>query len=117
MSPTARSAALDPAGAVAYLTEMSADLRGCAVLDSGGEVLAASGDAQRWARGAKALFEAADGAGEEPVEHIHVATEDGEVFAVRDGEHALVAVTDRFALASLMVFDMRAVLRDLAKGG
>jgi hypothetical protein len=27
----------------------------------------------------------------------------------------MVAVAERFALASLMIFDMRAVLRDLAK--
>jgi len=28
----------------------------------------------------------------------------------------MVAVAERFTLASLMIFDMRAVLRDLAKG-
>jgi hypothetical protein len=28
---------------------------------------------------------------------------------------AMVAVTERFTLASLMLFDMRAVLRDLVK--
>jgi hypothetical protein len=28
----------------------------------------------------------------------------------------MVAVADRFTLASLMIFDMRAVLRDLARG-
>jgi hypothetical protein len=115
MTPTAH--ALDPAGAVAYLTEMSADLRGCAVLDASGGVLAASGDADPWREGASALLDAADDAGGEPADHIHVATEDGEVFAVRDGEHAIVAVTNRFALASLTVFDMRAVLRDLARAG
>ena len=29
---------------------------------------------------------------------------------------AMVAVAERFTLASLMIFDMRAVLRDLANG-
>jgi hypothetical protein len=29
----------------------------------------------------------------------------------------MVAVADRFTLASLMIFDMRAVLRDLAREG
>jgi hypothetical protein len=110
---TSTAHALDPGGAVAYLREMSADLRGCAVLDSAGAVLAASGGEAAWEAGARALFEAADAAGAEPFDHVHVATEDGEVFAVRDAEHALVAVVNRFALASLMVFDMRAVLRDL----
>jgi len=35
-------------GALAYLTEMSADLRGAAIVGSDGSVLAASGDAGRW---------------------------------------------------------------------
>jgi hypothetical protein len=38
------------------------------------------------------------------------------VFAVRYGELAMVAVSDRFALASLMLFDMRNALRELAIG-
>ena len=49
-----------------------------------------------------------------PVEQIHIATEQGEVFAVRAGGFVAVAVAERFALASLMLFDMRAVLRELA---
>ena len=44
-----------------------------------------------------------------------MATEDGEAFAVRQGELAMVAVAERFTLASLMIFDMRAVLRDLVR--
>jgi hypothetical protein len=44
-----------------------------------------------------------------------VATEDGEAFAVRLEELAMVAVTERFTLASLVIFDMRAVLRDLVR--
>ncbi len=55
------------------------------------------------------------GAGEEPVEQVHVATEQGEVFALRHAGLAAVAVTERFALASLMFFDMRSTLRDLAQ--
>ena len=64
-----------------------------------------------------ALLEAADAAGGEPAAQVHVATEDGEAFAVRHGGLAMVAVADRFTLASLMIFDMRAVLRDLAGSG
>jgi hypothetical protein len=44
-----------------------------------------------------------------------VATEDGEAYAVRLAGLAMVAVTDRFALASLVLADMRATLRDLAR--
>jgi hypothetical protein len=102
--------------AVARLREMSPDLRGCAVLDSEDRALAASGDLERWEVAGGALFAAADAAGEDPATHVHVGTEDGEAFAVRHEGLGMVAVTDRFTLASLMIFDMRAVLRDLARG-
>jgi hypothetical protein len=100
--------------AVLRLQEMAADLRGCAVLDPEGRVLAATGNAANWERAAAELLAAADAARGEPAEHVHVATEDGEVFAVRHRGLALVAVAERFTLASLMVFDMRTVLRELA---
>jgi hypothetical protein len=96
------------------MAEMSPDLRGCAVLGSDGRALAASGDPQLWASAGGALLAAADVAGGEPASHAHVATEDGEAFAVRHQGLAMVAVAERFTLASLMIFDMRAVLRDLA---
>jgi hypothetical protein len=101
--------------AVGRLREMSADLRGCALIGPGGQVLAASGEADRWAPSALELLSAADAAGDEPASHVHVATEDGEAFAVRHDDLVMVAVTERFTLASLMIFDMRAVLRDLAR--
>jgi predicted regulator of Ras-like GTPase activity (Roadblock/LC7/MglB family) len=101
-------------GALAYLTEMSPDLRGAAILAADGAVLAASGDHDRWREDAAALFEVADRAGGEPVEQVHLGTEQGEVFALRHAGLAAVAVTERFALASLTFFDMRSLLRDLA---
>ncbi|HVC06850.1 MAG TPA: hypothetical protein VND98_04605 [Solirubrobacterales bacterium] len=103
--------------ALAYLAEMSPDLRGAAVLDPSGAVLAASGDADIWRGDGGALIEVADRAGAEPVEQLHIATEQGEVFAVRREGLVAVAVTERFALASLMLFDMRSILRDLSAGG
>jgi predicted regulator of Ras-like GTPase activity (Roadblock/LC7/MglB family) len=107
----------DAEAAVARLREMSADVRGCAVLGRGGELLAASGDRDRWGDAAAAVLEAADAAGDGPASQLHVATEEGEVFAVREGGLAIVAVSERFALASLMLSDMRRVVRDLARGG
>jgi hypothetical protein len=100
---------------VSRLAEMSPDLRGCAILDSEGRALAATGDSESWASAAGALLAAADAAGDEPATHVHVATEDGEAFAVRHEGLAMAAVADRFTLASLMIFDMRAVLRDLVR--
>jgi predicted regulator of Ras-like GTPase activity (Roadblock/LC7/MglB family) len=103
-------------GALAYLTEMSPDLRGAAILAADGAVLAADGEPERWGRDVATLFDVADRAEGEPVEQIHIGTEQGEVFALRHAGLAAVAVTERFALASLTFFDMRALLRDLARG-
>lgn len=103
--------------ALAFLTEMSPDLRGAAILGPEGEVLAATGgESERWAEDAATLFAAADAAEEAPVEQVHIATEQGEVFAIRNEGLAAVAVTERFALASLLLFDMRSMLRRLAGG-
>jgi hypothetical protein len=103
--------------ALAFLDQMSIDLRGAAILDANGAVLAASDHPDRWREDAATLFEVADRAGGEPVEQIHIGTEQGEVFALRHAGLAAVAVTERFALASLTFFDMRSLLRDLVRGG
>ncbi|MFI5122900.1 MAG: hypothetical protein ACHQJ5_08375 [Vicinamibacteria bacterium] len=112
---TAPSAA-DAEVAVARLTAMSADLRGCVILDSAGAALAASGPIDVWSEAGRGLLAAADAAAGEPVSHVHVGTEDGEAFAVRADGFALVAAAERFTLAGLLLFDIRAVLRDLARG-
>jgi predicted regulator of Ras-like GTPase activity (Roadblock/LC7/MglB family) len=114
-SATAAPSAESAEAALAFLAEMSPDLRGAAVLGPEGEVLAASGEEPgRWREDAAALFAAADAAEGMPVEQAHIATEQGEVFAIRSQGLAAVAVTERFALASLMLFDMRSMLRELA---
>ena len=101
--------------AVARLESMSSDLRGCAVLGRDGSLLAATGDPEAWGEAASGLLAAAKRAAGEPVSHVHVGTEDGEVFAVRQDGLALIAAAARFTLASLLLSDIRAVLRDLAR--
>jgi hypothetical protein len=98
-----------------YLMELSPEMRGGAILEAD-TVLAATGDEADWGDSAAALLAAADADGES-AEQVHVATEAGEVFVLREGNLTAVAVTERFVLASLMAFDMRATLRDLAAGG
>lgn len=117
-APAATAPSEDSAeAALAFLTEMSPDLRGAAILGPEGEVLAAGGEEPgRWGEDAAALLAAADAAEETPVEQVHIATEQGEVFAIRNEGLAAVAVTERFALASLLLFDMRSMLRELANG-
>ncbi len=103
----------DPAAAVAYLEEISPEMRGCAILDPAGGVLAASGEKGEWAGPARELLEAADAATGEPAAHAHIATGEGEVFCVRHRDLVAVAVAERFVLSSLMAFDLRAVLREI----
>jgi hypothetical protein len=107
----------DAGSAVEYLEKVSNELRGCAIFSDDGEVLAASGDLEAWGEAGRELIAAADAAEGEPVSHAHVATGDGEAFCVREGGYVAVAVTDRFTLASLMIFDTRIVLRRLAEAG
>jgi hypothetical protein len=104
----------DPGRAVAYLEEISPEMRGCAILSASGEILAASGNRGRWAEAGRELIAAADAASGEPVAHAHVATGDGEAFCVRERDLVAVAVAERFTLASLMLSDMRIALRQLA---
>lgn len=111
-APTAPSAA-DAEVALARLRAMSADLRGAVILDPEGEPLGASDNLEHWAEAGRGLLAAADAAAGEPVTHAHVGTEDGEAFLVRDRGYALVAAADRFALTSLLFFDIRVVLADL----
>ena len=113
---TATPSAADAEVAVARLESMSVDVLGCVILDPEGEPLAASGELEPWGEAARGILAAAAAAAGEPATQTHVGTEDGEVFAVRLGGYAAVAAAERFALAGLMLFDLRAVLRDLARG-
>jgi hypothetical protein len=106
----------DAEAALTRLQGLSAEIRGAAILDDSGDVLAATGPTERWAGPARELLAAADAAAGEPVLQAHVGTEDGEAFAVRHCGLAGVAIADRFVLASLMTSDLRAVLRELARG-
>jgi hypothetical protein len=108
---TAAGATAAAERAVARLVEMSADLRSCALLDARGEVLASSGDADWGAAGD--LWRAADELPGARVTQVHVATEEGEVFAARDGGLSAVALSRRHALASLMFCDLRSALREV----
>jgi hypothetical protein len=101
--------------ATARFRGFSDDIRGCAILGPGG-LLAATGEGARWSAAAEEMLAAADEAIGEPASHTHVATEEGEAYAVRQSGLVMVAVTDRFALASLVLADMRALLRSLATG-
>jgi hypothetical protein len=114
--------ALTPALALDYLDELSTDIRGAVLLDADRRVVAAwRGDSDRSERLREPLIdllERADAAagGAAPVSQVEVTTPRGAVFCVRDERFTLAVVTGRFALPSLVFYDLRHVLGDLHEG-
>ena len=100
--------ALTPPLALDYLRELSADIRAGVVLAPEGELLAGP---EELAEPARDLFEAAGDAQE-----VHVSTAEGAVYAARSDRHAIAVVCGRFALPSLIRYDLRLVLADLGGG-
>jgi hypothetical protein len=95
--------ALTPDLALAYLRELSADIRAAVLLDARGERLAGPG---ALAAPARTLLPDAPAA-------LEARTESGGVFAARDGDHQLVVVTGPLALPGLIRHDLRTVLAAL----
>ena len=106
--------------ALAHLGELSTDIRAAAVLDGDGSVAARSGFDNGNADEVKGLVDelfsgAAKAAKGAPApDQLEVALPDGSVYAVRDSGWTLAVVAGRFTLSSLMFFDLRMVIRDLA---
>ena len=111
------SAVLTPELALQYLGELSTDIKAAVVVAADGHAMAASRPGETGERLQELtteLFERADRADSETVTQIEVSTGDAGVFAVRDEQWAIGVVTGRFALSSLMFYDLRNVLGDLA---
>jgi hypothetical protein len=94
--------ALSPEHALAYVRELSADVRAVAVLDAAGGLLA--GDAEV-ARAAAPLLRA--GA------ELEAVRERGVVCLARDDRHAIVAACGPLALPGIVRSDLRAALAGL----
>jgi hypothetical protein len=114
---------LTPELALAYLGELSTDIRAAAVLDRAGSVAAQSGFDDGNSDQVQGLVGdlfagAAKAAKDAPApDQLEVALPDGSVYAVRESGWTLAVVAGRFTLSSLMFFDLRMVLRDLAGQG
>ena len=113
---TVSAPALTPELALDYLAQLSTDIKASVVLSQDGRTAAASragtaGDRLRELT--QQLFERADAADDQAVSQVEVSTGDGAVYAVRDERWAVGVVTGRFALSSLMFYDLRSVLSDL----
>jgi predicted regulator of Ras-like GTPase activity (Roadblock/LC7/MglB family) len=113
---TVAAPALTPELALQYLGELSTDIKASVLLSSEGRAAAASrpGEAgDQLSALVLELFERADAADSEAVSQVEVATGSGSVFAVRGERWTVAVVTGRFALSSLMFYDLRSVLGDI----
>ena len=106
-----------PKTAPRRLVETSVDVRCAVLVDSAGNLVAASEDdrtrARRLADLTRELIEAADAAAPEPTEQLEVRVEGGAVFAVRTPRHTLACVTRRLALPALILYDLRQTISAL----
>jgi hypothetical protein len=126
------TAALTPALALAYLSELSADVRAAIVLGAGGEPLAMSrgGDSREGSRHLPVSDVAPSESGDAPsagdaalaaaaralladAPVVRALTERGGVFGARDELHGVVVVTGPLALPNLAVHDVLSVLAAL----
>jgi hypothetical protein len=115
--PFVSDRAFTPELALAYLGELSTDIRAAALLDSSGALAASSGvpDGRAGQLGdlLAQLFDEATAAGGEAPSQIEISLPEGVVFAVRENGWTLGVVAGRYALSSLMFYDLRMVIRDL----
>jgi hypothetical protein len=110
------SATLTPELALQYLDELSTDIKASVVMAADGRTAAASHPGEsgdRLRELTRELFEGADSTDDRKVTQVEVSTGDGAVYAVRDQQWTIAVVTGRFALSSLMFYDLRSVLADL----
>jgi hypothetical protein len=107
---------LAPAEAPLRLVELSDDVRAAVLLDRSGEAAGCSDHerAEAISEAARDLMRAVDRAASLPTSELEAQVAGGAVYLVRSADWTFVAVARRSALASLMLYDMRAVLTELA---
>jgi predicted regulator of Ras-like GTPase activity (Roadblock/LC7/MglB family) len=112
---------MDPAQALADLTEISSQIQAAALLDSEGRVaastLADDSRGQEFARVAHELLDSAAAvrsAGGDSLTQLEVATGEGSVFVVRDGDRTIAATTSAEPTVGLVFYDLKSCLRSAA---
>jgi predicted regulator of Ras-like GTPase activity (Roadblock/LC7/MglB family) len=100
--------------ALADLTELSAQIEAAVVASPDGEAQASTLPEPAGAAFARAAAELLREAGDRAVA-AEAATGQGSLFAVRDGERLVAAVTGRGAPSGLVLYDLRTCLRRLAE--
>jgi predicted regulator of Ras-like GTPase activity (Roadblock/LC7/MglB family) len=112
---------VEPAAALADLSEISSQIEAAAVFRTDGPTLASTfahdSLSERLVGRARELLvvAAASPAGaDRTLTQLEVALHEGSIFVVRDGELAIAATTTPSPTAGLVLYDLRACLRSLA---
>jgi len=105
---------VDPAQALADLTEISAQIEAAVVASPDGTVIAATLPDEAAATIARAASGLLREAGERAV-GVEARTGEASVFAVRDDGHLVAAVAVSAATPGLVLYDLRTCLRLLAE--
>ncbi len=112
---------MEPAQALADLTEISSELEVAVLADRDGSVVSSTlADEERAgaiASNAISLFATASDAvaGNRELTHVQAATREGCVFVVRDDRHVLAAVTGPDPTVGLVFYDLKTTLRTVAE--
>jgi predicted regulator of Ras-like GTPase activity (Roadblock/LC7/MglB family) len=112
-------ATMDAQQALADLTEISSQIQAAVVFDDDGKVagttISDSARADALAAAAGRLFEAAQEAnkGKSPLTQLEVATGEGSVFVVRQGQTTIAATTGSNPTVGLVFYDLKSTLRSV----
>ncbi|MEA2403518.1 MAG: hypothetical protein QOE08_165 [Thermoleophilaceae bacterium] len=112
--------ALTPPLALEYLDELSTDIRAAVVLGADGKLAASSLDGDRGEQMRALVLELLEQAGDAwggdgDLGQVEVGMTAGAVFAVRGHGWTVAVLTGRYALSSLMFYDLRSVVSDLGE--
>src|SRR2546430_4170975 len=111
---------MDPAQALADLTEISSQIEAAVLFDENAEIVASTLAEEERARAlARAAADLLVGAGRfrsdaVEVTQLEVATRDGSVFVVRDGPRRIAATTAPDPTVGLVFYDLKSFLRGAA---
>jgi predicted regulator of Ras-like GTPase activity (Roadblock/LC7/MglB family) len=107
--------AMDAAQAIADLTEISPQVKRVAVVAADGSLAGSNlpeEAAQRLVDGTRRLVDAAEELRPD-VSQLEVATVDGSVFVVRDGDRLIAATTSPEPTVGLVFYDLKTCLRSI----
>src|ERR671923_1549430 len=107
---------MDAQQALADLTEISSQVKAAVVFDDKGKVAGSTGaDGEVLARAAGELLAAAEELkpADSPLAQLEVATVEGSVFVVRDGNTVIAATTGTNPTVGLVFYDLKSALRSV----